>query len=94
MRHYISAVLAATLFAGLTACGTGGSSTTPSESTSASTKPPNVVPNDAGKPYPDANKAFSSAGFRTTLAIGPDGKQWETLTPGNDILAASSPSLT
>jgi hypothetical protein len=41
-------------------------------------------------PYPDASKAFSSAGFRTTIAIGADGKQWETLTPGNDILAVSS----
>lgn len=96
MKLHISAALAATLIAGLTACGTGGSSTTPipTESTSASatatTKPPKVVPNVAGKPYPDARTALSGAGFRTTVAIGPDGKQWETLTPGNDILAVSS----
>ena len=95
MKLYIPAVLAATLLAFLTACGSGGpvdSTAATSESASAtpSTKPPKVVPDVAGIPYPEASKALTGTGFRTTVPIGPDGKKWVTLNPGNDVLAVSS----
>lgn len=95
MKLYISALLAAALLAVLTACGTGGpadSTAAASETTKATpgAKPPKVVPDVAGKTYPDASKALTSMGFRTTVPIGPDGKEWVTLNPGNDVLAVSS----
>ena len=95
MKRYLSAFLAATLIT-ITACGSGGSvspgETSTPEATQAATsaKPPKVVPDVAGKPYPEASKAFTSMGFRTTVPIGPDGKRWVTLNPGNDVLAVSS----
>ena len=96
MKLYIPAVLAATLLAALTACGSGGPAESPASGTSESAKatptakPPKVVPDVAGKPYPEASKALTGMGFRTTVPIGPDGKRWVTLNPGNDVLAVSS----
>lgn len=96
MKVRITIVLAAILVSGLTACGSSGStqSATPSTPAAAastpSAKPLKVVPDIAGKPYPEASNAFTGIGFRTTVAIGPDGKRWVTLNPGNDVLAVSS----
>ncbi|WP_157407750.1 hypothetical protein [Arthrobacter sp. ZBG10] len=96
MKAYLPGILAAILMTGIAACGNGESA--PAPATSASTaakatptpKPPKIVPEVAGKPYPDASKALTSTGFRTTVPIGPDGKKWVTLNPGNDVLAVSS----
>lgn len=95
MKARTTLVLAAMLISGLTACAPGGSTeAAPSPSAlSAATptpKPPKVVPDLAGKPYPEASKALTSMGFRTTIPVGPDGKKWVTLNPGNDVLVASS----
>ncbi|KIS27839.1 hypothetical protein TV39_08910 [Arthrobacter sp. SPG23] len=93
MKARIPAALAAILILSLTACGTSNpsaSAETPSASASPSAKPPKVVPDLAGKPYPEASKALTGMGFRTTIPVGPDGKKWVTLNPGNDVLAVSS----
>ena len=95
MKARTTLFLAAMLLSGLTACAPGGSTeAAPSTSVPATStptpKPPKVVPDVAGKPYPDASKELTSMGFRTTIPVGPDGKKWVTLNPGNDVLAVTS----
>lgn len=93
MNRYTFAVLAATLIAGLTACG-GGASQASSSSASASASPSQTktsrpVPDVAGKKYAEAYKILSSAGFYGN-AYGKDGKKWTNTTPDASIVVVST----
>ncbi|MEV8146784.1 Ltp family lipoprotein [Arthrobacter sp. NPDC080073] len=101
MKRYLSAVLAATLVAGLTACGGGvsqassssgsaSSSSSGSASPSASpTKTSRPVPDVAGKTFAEAYKVLSAAGFYGS-AYGKDGKKWTHTTPDASIVVVST----
>lgn len=97
MKLRISAFVAATLIAGLTACGGGeeqnandAASTSASASATAAAKP---VPNVVGKTYLEARSLLNKSDYYARL-IGKDGKEWTTnIVPNESVLVVSmSPS--
>lgn len=78
MKRYIPAVLAATLIAGLTACGGGAqqaSSTGAASATATPSRTAQAVPDVAGKTFSDAQTALSDKGFVVSI-VGKDGVAW------------------
>lgn len=97
MKRYISAVLAAALIAGLTACGGGASATAQASEAPSSTVTPTStpthasrpVPNVAGKKYADAYQVLMADGFYGS-AYGKDGKKWANASPDPSLVVAST----
>ncbi|MFF2244271.1 PASTA domain-containing protein [Arthrobacter sp. NPDC058130] len=102
MNRYLSAVLAATLIAGLTACGGGAqvapSTITASAATAAASAAPvrtaRAVPDVAGKTFTEARKALSAEGFVASIA-GKNGTSWtggvdDTVTAVSTVPAAGT----
>ncbi len=97
MKRYLSAVLAATLIAGLTACGGGSGQASPSTESSASppakpSRATQAIPDVAGKTFLQAKKALVDKGFSVSV-VGSDGKIFrgnldDTLTAISTIPAA------
>jgi hypothetical protein len=103
MKRYISAVLAATVIAGLTACGggepkaataTGSASSTASTTASATPKPTRTakaIPDFAGKPFSEARKTLGNAGFIVSI-VGQDGKKWTGGVDDTVLVVSSAPA--
>lgn len=95
MKRYLSAVLAATLIAGLAACGGGAPQASPSSQTASPsptpTKTSRPVPDVAGKSYPDARKALTDQGFFVTI-VGKDGAKWSTLPDATALVVSTQPA--
>ncbi|HEX9089668.1 MAG TPA: PASTA domain-containing protein [Arthrobacter sp.] len=92
MKRYISAVLAATLIVGLTACGGGTpvARTAPTSSVSATPAPTSrPVPDVAGKTFPEARKILNKAGFYGS-AWDKDGKKWGSIPPDDAVKVTST----
>lgn len=90
MKRYLSTILAATLIAGLAACGGGVQQTASSteKSTPSPTKTANPVPDVAGKPWDAAFTALVTNGFNAVV-IGKDGKKWATGIPNHTVTVVS-----
>ena len=94
MKRYISAVVAATVIAGLSACGGGApqASTASSSSMSATptpTRTARAIPDMAGKPYVEVRKALKDEGFTASL-IGKDGVKWTNVVPDATVMVVST----
>jgi hypothetical protein len=94
MKRYISAALAVTVIAGLTACGAGGPEASTASSTSMSATPTptrtaRVIPDWSGKPYVDARTNLSIDGFVVSL-LGKDGTKWTNVVPNDTVLVVST----
>lgn len=97
MKRYISAVLAATVIAGLTACGGGAPQASPTTASSVSSPSPTAsptrtsrpVPNMAGKPYVEARNSLNKEGYLVTI-FGMDGKKWTNVVPDATVKVVST----
>lgn len=79
MKRYISAILAATLITGLTACSGGSQETSPSTASSSATATPTraaqAVPDVAGRSFAEAQTTLLGEGFLVYI-VGTDGAKW------------------
>ncbi|MBT2555620.1 PASTA domain-containing protein [Arthrobacter sp. ISL-5] len=77
MKHYISAVLAATFIAGLTACGGGAQEASPSTASASATptRTARAIPDLARKSFTDAQDTLRGDGFVVSI-VGKNGTEW------------------
>lgn len=102
MKHYLSALLALTLLAGLTACGGGtpaaqvspspvateSATPTPTPTPSHKTR---AVPDVIGKQFGEARKLLYDADF-FGYPWGKDGKKWAGMAPDDAIVTSTVPA--
>lgn len=88
MKHYLSALLAVTLLAALTACGGGAgpvadASNSPMDTASAAATPSQTakeIPDVTGETYQEAMRILSSAGL-SAVVVDKNGKPWINTVP-------------
>lgn len=89
MKHYLSALLAATLLAALTACG-GSAQTAPASGSPSPTQRSvsRTVPDVTGAKFQEA-RGRDLSDFKVTI-VGSDGKKWKTYYPDSTVLILST----